>query len=157
MKTQTTYPKTAVSLWHETTNRDPRLVRMFHEHYSCNNRQSKIVSSGPTRTISLLHEPDIFTAGAAWTWCLPKIGYHAGKAYCMFFRRLTGAIASDLILAAEDHLPRELLPIEAITYIDPGAVTSSNPGYCFQLAGWTKQAERSVKLNLVIYKKTISL
>ena len=39
MKTQTTYPKTAVSLWHETTNRDPRLVRMFHEHYSCNNRQ----------------------------------------------------------------------------------------------------------------------
>ena len=83
-----------------------------------------------------------------------KIGFHSGKAYCMFFRRERGPLASDMILAAEMWIPQELLPIEAITYVEPSAV--GGDGACFKHAGWIKQKRRSKTRNKIVYKKQIN-
>jgi hypothetical protein len=66
---------------------------------------------------------------------------------CTIFRRTGGAMASDLVLAAEI----ELLEADArgdlagpcgpdglLTYVWPSRIPSTNPGWCFQVAGWTR-------------------
>lgn len=58
---------------------------------------------------------------------------------CTIFRREAGALASDLILAAERALVAEVGecgPDGLITYVWDDKVESSNPGYCFKCAGW---------------------
>jgi hypothetical protein len=50
-----------------------------------------------------------------------------------------GAAASALILQAEQFARRRwpYLP-RFFTYVDPAAVRGSNPGFCFQKAGWRR-------------------
>ena len=76
-------------------------------------------------------------------------------AYCMFFRYEGGVYgkASELLLAAEDFIPDDLRPLEAISYIKPSAVNGD--GVCFKRAGWRKQRRRTKENNLVIYTKEI--
>ena len=62
---------------------------------------------------------------------------------CTIFRRMGGAKASDLVLAAELALADAdtAAPCGAdglLTYVPPSKINSTNPGWCFQLAGWVK-------------------
>ena len=58
--------------------------------------------------------------------------------YCPVFRNEGPVRSSDLIRAAMElawfRWPGERL----FTYVDPGLVRSTNPGYCFLMAGWRK-------------------
>lgn len=76
----------------------------------------------------------------AWQW--PKDGIRKdgqnGFNNTVFHRAQTCPFqASEIILAAEraviDHWGRN----RAYTYVDPLAVKSVNPGYCYKIAGWT--------------------
>ncbi len=65
---------------------------------------------------------------------------------CTIFRNTGGRMSSDLVLEAEI----ELLEAEArgdtgpcgpdglLTYVWPKKIKSTNPGYCFQIVGWTR-------------------
>lgn len=58
---------------------------------------------------------------------------------CSIFRRVSGALASELILEAEAALAASGLgcgPDGLLTYVWDAKVASRNPGYCFKLAGW---------------------
>lgn len=45
--------------------------------------------------------------------------------------------SSELIIAAVD-IARALWPLERLyTYVNARKIRSTNPGYCFQCAGWT--------------------
>lgn len=60
---------------------------------------------------------------------------------CSIFRRTGGGLASDLILMAERALLIErgnCGPSGLLTYVWDAKVASSNPGYCFKMAGWRK-------------------
>jgi hypothetical protein len=57
---------------------------------------------------------------------------------CAVFRNETDMRSSDLIMEA-DALADARWPGERhYTYVDAGKIRSTNPGYCFQRAGWRK-------------------
>jgi len=74
----------------------------------------------------------------------------------MLFRNLGSALSSDLIRAAlpktyEEWVKRYgALPKERLrTEIDIRAVKSTNPGYCYKMAGWT--VDRVVRGKLYLW------
>ena len=71
---------------------------------------------------------------------------------CAVFRNEGPERSSVLILAAES-LANDRWPGERFyTYVNPRKVKASNPGYCFQMAGWRKFGV--TKWNrLLIYEK----
>ena len=141
--------------WEPAKVTDPALWRMFRRHYSCTNPNTRRVSPGGCKIIGLLSGYNLFEAEAGFVWAFQKFGPMANMAYCMFFRYEGGVYgrASELLLAAEDWIPDDLRPIEAITYVKPSAVNGD--GLCFKRAGWTKQKERTKTRNLVVYRKKI--
>ncbi|HEY6875568.1 MAG TPA: hypothetical protein VI384_04340 [Candidatus Dormibacteraeota bacterium] len=74
----------------------------------------------------------------------------------MMFRRLGGPLASELIASALERTYEEWarrygsLPAERLrTEIEIGRVASSNPGYCYKVAGWT--VDRIVRGKLYLW------
>jgi hypothetical protein len=67
---------------------------------------------------------------------------------CSIFRNTRPEVlSSDLVLAAEDALVRATAagdviapcgPDGLLTWVWPSKIQSTNPGWCFQLAGWTR-------------------
>lgn len=64
-----------------------------------------------------------------------------GGVMCTVFRNESSHRSSDLIreavVLAAHRWPNERL----YTTVNPGKVASSNPGYCFKMAGWKRCAE----------------
>lgn len=78
----------------------------------------------------------------------------------MIFRNLGAGLSSELITAATDETYRQWiarygeLPAERLrTEIQISAVRSTNPGYCYQQAGWIK--DRIVKGKLYLWAPEI--
>ena len=80
------------------------------------------------------------TAGdVLWVWMYPdpamrldaQTGYN-----CAIFRNESGRRSSDIILEAEQHAIAKWGPGRMYTYVDPAKVRSTNPGYCYLMAGW---------------------
>ena len=61
-----------------------------------------------------------------------QVGYNNA-----IFRNESARLSSDIILEAELAAVAKWGPNRAYTYIDPAAIRSRNPGYCFKCAGWT--------------------
>lgn len=62
----------------------------------------------------------------------------AGGINCAVFRNESRELSSQLILAAESVAHRQWGVGRLYTYVNAGAVRSSNPGYCFIRAGWRR-------------------
>lgn len=60
----------------------------------------------------------------------------AGQLYCAIFRNETSRLSSDIILESERLACAKWGGGLAFTFIDPQQIRSSNPGYCFKVAGW---------------------
>lgn len=72
---------------------------------------------------------------------------------CAIFRNESELLSSELILEAE-KLAWKKWPKETrlYTYVDPNAIKSTNPGYCFIKAGWKRCGFTKVN-KLVILEK----
>ena len=57
---------------------------------------------------------------------------------CAFFRNESSILSSELILAAEQWAKARWGNTRLYTYVNGRKIKSSNPGYCFQMAGWRK-------------------
>ena len=55
---------------------------------------------------------------------------------CAIFRNESARRSSDIILEAEVWAVMKWGPNRFYTYVDPSKIRSSNPGYCFKVAGW---------------------
>lgn len=56
---------------------------------------------------------------------------------CAVFRNEGHALRSSELIREADAVAWDRWPGERLyTYVDPGAIRSSNPGYCFKVAGW---------------------
>lgn len=62
-----------------------------------------------------------------------QVGYNNA-----IFRNESSRQSSAIILEAERMAVEKWGPNRAYTYIDPRKVQSSNPGYCFKVAGWRR-------------------
>lgn len=126
------------SNWYKVSRRDPRAVALFARHYSSVKNGRDIRSwlsygiTGPGEVIVLLNAD----ASALFVWL--KQRYHAGQSgvYCAVFRNEGDTLSSLLILEAEEIAWQRWPGERLFTYVNPAAVKSSNPGYCFKAAGW---------------------
>lgn len=74
---------------------------------------------------------------------------------CTIFRNEGRALSSELILAAERHLVStgtSIGPDGLITYVWSAKVRSTNPGFCFQQAGWRKRGLSADRRKVLLTK-----
>jgi hypothetical protein len=97
--------------------------------------------------------------GAVFGWWRPhpRSGIKAMNGYdgwtCTIFRRIAGPLASDMILDAELALRgRTCGPSGLLSYVAEGKIRSTNPGYCFQHAGYRPIGRAAHKDKSVFWK-----
>jgi hypothetical protein len=108
---------------------------MLNRHYSARHykdgRKPKLVV-GPGFKIPL--ETADGLASFIWRKFIDASGQTGVN--CAMFRNEGPELSSSLILEAE-QLAWQLWPGERLyTYINPKKIRSTNPGYCFKVAGW---------------------
>ena len=127
-----------MSLWIPIRDCDSRAVRLYRRHYSAPPRRDWSLNqriTGPGEYLMLL------TPGAdalfAWRVFMEVNRDKPLGVNCAIFRNESDYLSSDLILEAEAWARRRWPTMGWMyTYVDPRKVLSSNPGYCFKVAGW---------------------
>jgi hypothetical protein len=123
------------SPWFPVRDGDRRLRPIYNRHYSSRGNTAPKITGPGSYVILLTHD---LTALFAWRKFEDACAL-AGDLNCAVFRREPGAPrASDLILAAEPFALAKWGPCRAYTYVDSASVSSPNPGWCFQCAGYRK-------------------
>lgn len=133
-----------VGYWLSVKDGDPRAFDLFSRHYSyyqyadrrrlLHGYRNRFLIMGPGEKLLLLGADE----RALFGW---RRGNDASQGYgvsCTVFRNEGDRRSSDLIREA-DELAWERWPERRhFTYVNPRAVASRNPGYCFLMAGWRK-------------------
>lgn len=126
--------------WRWSYRADPRALPLADRHY---NRQTIGAPQfvPPGRCVVYLTD----AADALWvtSWPLPEYVQHAwaGAMVNSLFRRESGPLASDLIVAATAATRAwwpDLPPLGIVTFVDPMKTRRKrDPGRCYRRAGWT--------------------
>ena len=129
--------------WWRAKKSDEAGVALADRHYS--RRTVGAPQFMPPGQTIVLVTPD---QKAVFGWCRPHpdAGITAMNGLdgwtCTIFRNEGELLSSDLILDAEKAIAacgHDCGPDGLITYVWADRVESSNPGYCFQVAGWKKR------------------
>jgi hypothetical protein len=104
---------------------------------------------GPSRKFVLRDAAG--TATFVWLWPQDGLRWDGQTGfYCSIFRNESAIRSSLLILDAERWAVDRWGDQRRFTYVEPRKVRSSNPGYCFKVAGWEQRATtKSGKILLV--------
>lgn len=132
--------------WVPTRDADPRARALFDRHYSRRRyrdgrRPAKFV--GPGEYIALVTAA--YDALLVWRRFIDdaQVEYADGKTRgagvnCAVFRN-EGPHLSSMLIREADEIAWAKWPGERLyTYVQASAVRSSNPGYCFLMAGWRR-------------------
>lgn len=122
------------SPWFQVRDGDSRLRPIYNRHYSSRGSSAAQIV-GPGQKLCLLTHD----LGALFVWRRFRDDCALAPpdaVNCAVFRRERGLRASDLILAAEAFALERWGPVALYTYVAATRVASSNPGYCFKVAGW---------------------
>lgn len=131
---------TFASPWHWSHRFDPSALPLADRHY--NRRKVGSPQFVPPGRCAVFLTAD---AGALWvtSWPFAEFVRHAwpGAMVNSLFRRETGPVASDLIVAAtaatRAHWP-DLPPLGMVSFVDAGKTRRKrDPGRCYRRAGWT--------------------
>ncbi len=144
--------------WVQVKDGDSRIAQMYMRHYSCHQYQdgrrsqygyrNRYLVMGPGEKLVLLSVDGLAIFG--WRKFIDNSGQHGVN--CAFFRNESPVLSSALILDAERHACKKWGGrVRMYTYVNPAAVSSSNPGYCFQMAGWKRCGK--TKGVLIIFEK----
>lgn len=145
------------ALWLAVKDGDERGAAIFKRHYSYHQYQdgrrrygyrNRFLMLGPGEKMVLL------SPGCDALFCWRKFIDRSGQSgvNCAIFRNESPVLSSTLILAAE-QLAWQRWPGERLyTYVNAGAVASSNPGYCYLCAKWRKCGKTQVKGLIVLEK-----
>lgn len=138
--------------WWLTKDGDRDCLELYERHYSAykyKDDRTRSQFAGPGQTIVLR----TLSADALFVW--RKFIDDSGQqgVNCAVFRNESELKSSDLIRQA-DAIADYCWPSERhYTYVDAKAVKSSNPGFCFIMAGWRRCG--TTKRGLIILEKTI--
>jgi hypothetical protein len=147
-----------ISGWQVVKDGDAQAFDLYRRHYSFNDYQdgrrqnrkyrNRFLIAGPGQKLVLLH-----TAGALFVWrkFIDKSGQEGVN--CAVFRNESNILSSELILQAEKIAWRRWPEERLYTYVNSRKISSSNPGYCFQKAGWQKCGITKA-LKLIILEKS---
>lgn len=124
-------------LWYLTKDGDVSCLALYERHYSCyryRDGRRRFLFAGPGEKLVLR------TAAADAMFVWRKFFDRSGQQgiNCAVFRNESPYQSSELIRQA-DAIADHCWPSERhYTYVDPKAVRSTNAGYCFQVAGWSR-------------------
>ena len=121
-------------LWYLTKDGDRTCLALFSRHYSAR-KQGATLFAGPGDRIILRTD----AGDAMYVWRAERYRFDAQEGInCAIFRNESPHRSSELIRQA-DAIADHVWPGERhYTFVDPQAVRSSNPGFCFIAAGWRK-------------------
>lgn len=127
--------------WCETRTSDPVALDIFSRHYS-NRRWRKRGRGGnyarfigPGECMVLISP----AGDALFAWHKERFRRDSQTGVnCSVFRNESQHQASAMILDAEVLAWRRWPGERLFTFVNPRKVRSSNPGYCFKKAGWTR-------------------
>lgn len=123
--------------WYAIKDGDPRGRWLLNRHYSARHykdgRQPRLFV-GPGEKMVLMTADGL--ALFVWRKFISDDGQEGVN--CAVFRNEGPHLSSELIREAE-QLAWSRWPGERLyTYVNPGKIRSTNPGYCFLMAGWKK-------------------
>lgn len=126
-------------LWFATSKRDGRVVGLYSRHYSAMKNKRTVPDwlkcgiLGPGESMTLLTS----NSDALFCWLKQQVRRDNQQGICCaVFRNESNHLSSELIVEAT-QLAWQRWPGERLfTYVDPTKVASTNPGFCFQMAGW---------------------
>lgn len=123
--------------WLPIKDGDPRARWLFDRHYSriryADGRKRGIFCGPGAKMVLLTVECD-----ALFVWRRFESGDGQQGINCAIFRN-EGHVLSSLLIQEAEQLAWSRWPGERLyTYVNPRAVQSRNPGYCFKVAGWKK-------------------
>lgn len=141
-------------VWIQVKDGDPACSILFGRHYSKykykDGRRPKLFV-GPGEKIVLVTA----RGDAIFVWRKFKDDSGQQGVNCSIFRNESGMLSSELILLAEKHAAARWPGERLYTYVNPGKIKSSNPGFCFLKAGWERCGVTKVN-KLIILQKTFS-
>lgn len=115
---------------------DPGVRALAYRHYSIKRPHGDSWWS-PAKTLCLTNADR--TILFVWQNPQPEYRKDGQLGYnCTLFRNESRQLSSDIILEAEQIVVELWGASRAYTYVDPSKVRSSNSGYCYLKAGWTK-------------------
>lgn len=122
-------------LWWITKDGDKTVLALYERHYSAYRyRDGRVrrLFAGPGEKIVLRTARG--DAGFVWRNFISDDGQHGIN--CAFFRNEGEILSSELIRQADAIADAAWSCRRHYTYVDPKAVRSRNPGFCFKVAGW---------------------
>lgn len=133
--------------WIQVRDGNATARAIFERHYSRRVSNDSDLFVGPGGKMVLLTP----CARAVFVWRLFINDDPMGRGVnCAVFRNEGAGRSSDLIrsamVAAWSRWPGQRL----YTYVDPKKVSSRNPGYCFQVAGWRRCGVTKTRRLLVL-------
>ena len=139
--------------WIGIKDGDRRALDLYLRHYSAVHYRDGRVRSrfvGPGERVVLLTLD--CKALLVWRRCITLDAQQG--IYCSIFRN-EGPFLASYLLESGEVFARRRWPDETrlFTYVSPGRIRSTNPGYCFLMAGW-RRCWRS-KGGLVILEKAL--
>ena len=143
---------TGTKFWRLAKDGDPIGLTIHRRHYSHRNykdgRDPALFVGPGEKLVLIAHDDDgLFV----WRKFIDDSGQQGIN--CAVFRNESPHRASDMILDAEtwatDRWPGERL----YTYVNARRIRSTNPGYCFLRAGWTRCGVTRGRSALVILEK----
>ena len=125
-------------VWMETHDADPVARKIADRHYSRKTRGATHFC-GPGEKLVLI-TPD---EKALFVWRKNKFRKDGQEGVeCTIFRNEGAGLSSDLIRKAMELAWKKWPGQRLFTYVNPYAVKSTDPGFCFKRAGW-KEVGRS--------------
>lgn len=151
------YPIEIPAVWVPINDGDRRARRLFERHYSADTASRRKRNAkqfvGPGEKVVLMTP----LCDAIFAW---RVAYfredNAYGAECTVFRNESRMRSSGMILKAEEFaIARWPWITRFFTYVNPEKIKSTNPGYCFQMAGWRRLPEKTKK-GLLCFAKTVT-
>ena len=136
--------------WLSSNKFDPRALALYERHYSARRyadgrKRDQFV--GPGESMVLL----TVCCRGLFVWVrntIERFDKQVGV-NCAVFRNEGAGLSSNLIREA-DELAWQRWPGERhFTYVDDAKIRSSNPGYCFLMAGWRRVGRSKSGLSLL--------
>jgi hypothetical protein len=123
------------ALWYLTKDGDRSCLDLFRRHYSCRGEGKVDLFVGPGEKIVLRTDD----ADALFVWRREQNRRDSQTGVnCAVFRNESSHRSSELIRQADAIADHVWPGMRHYTFVNSGAVRSSNPGFCFIAAGWRK-------------------
>ena len=131
----------------KTTHYDPEMAALADRHYSRRTVGARQFCYAGRKLVLRNTEGTVLFV---WMWPKDEMRMDRQTGYnCALFRNESRRLSSDVIIEAERHAFNRWGVNRCYTYVNPGKIKSSNPGFCFKAAGWKRIGRSKSGLHLL--------